>query len=144
MRQIKFRGFHTKMNKMFSAEEMAIDQMTLLPTGQFINVHGARTSASTVYPQDKFIPLQFTGLLDKNGKEIYEGDIVQLGTHETLKAVIEFYESGFYQRWLKPNIRTGFDMPAHHGNREPLFSNSKISLHIIGNIYENPELLEPK
>jgi hypothetical protein len=39
-RIIKFRGWHTSANRMFSAEEMAEDQLTLLTTGSFINVHG--------------------------------------------------------------------------------------------------------
>lgn len=58
MREIKFRGWHTKQKKMYSAEEMASDQLTLLPTGEFINVSGSSTKLSTIYPKDMFIPLQ--------------------------------------------------------------------------------------
>lgn len=86
--------------------------------------------------------MQFTGLQDKNGKEIWEGDVVRLGGHETLTALIEWKDCGFVQKWLHENLRTSFGMPAHYEKTEPIFMNSHISLEVLGNIYENPELLE--
>lgn len=116
MREIKFRAWHTEQKRMFSAEEMAEDQLTLLPTGKFINVH-THKQLSRIY--DFMIPLQFTGLHDKNGKEIYEGDIVCI--FDTRKYLVEWnYES---HEWTLHN-RSMSDQ-----------------LEIIGNIHENPELL---
>ena len=89
---------------------------------------------------------QFTGLFDKNGKEIYEGDIVRIGKHKALTAIIEFDQeySGFRQKWLHENLRTQHDMPANNSKKsEQLFYNSKITLEIIGNIYENMDLMNP-
>ena len=126
-RVIKFRGWHVSANKMFSAEEMANDQLTLLTTGSFINVNGKSTALSTIYPNDKFIPLQFTGLLDKNGKEIYEGDIVQRG-------VIVFYDGKFQGQYYGSDgqmYETWED--DHYLQRD---------LKVLGNIYENSELLK--
>jgi uncharacterized phage protein (TIGR01671 family) len=79
--------------------------------------------------------MQFTGLLDKNGKEIYEGDIVKLGTIETE----EEDRTTFTERILfdKGQFRT-----THYGF--PVHSwacNDKCFIEVIGNIYENPELL---
>lgn len=66
------------------------------------------------------IVMQFTGLLDKNGKEIYEGDIIQWDTsdYSDLRCAVSF-------------CPPSFTLPGDDGG----------NLEIIGNIYENPELL---
>ena len=76
MRPIKFRAWDTKRKKMFSAEEMGRDQLTLSTDGRgFINVHGTSTRLSTFLTH--LIPEQFTGIRDKSGKEIYANDTMQ-------------------------------------------------------------------
>ena len=69
---------------------------------------------------------QFTGLHDKNGKKIYEGDVLE----DTLgrKKLVEYYKDGF---WLNASLE-GAEWCLRHVN-----SSSKV----IGNISENPELL---
>jgi hypothetical protein len=75
---------------------------------------------------DEVVLMQFTGLLDKNGVEIYEGDILRADYDNliTFAGAVEFIGSGFWV--LLPN---GQQFMPNNGE-------------IIGNIYENPELLE--
>jgi uncharacterized phage protein (TIGR01671 family) len=132
-REIKFRGWHTKAKKMFSAEEMAADQLTLLPTGAFINVNSLNVRLSEIYPPDKFVPLQFTGHKDENGKEIYEGDVVRAEVEQTIgenAIAIGTVEWCYDNHW---SIDFG---------SESLELNAPIEIEVIGNIYENPELVQ--
>ena len=76
---------------------------------------------------------QFTGMTDKNGKRIFEGDIVRCGSGRICK-VIFFISPGFSGFDLVPI--GGFDAPPPHN--WSLFSDTEV----IGNITDNPELLE--
>ena len=81
------------------------------------------------------ILMQYTGLKDKNGKEIYEGDIVETvyTDHKKHKGVI--YSQPTRLNWsVKHSPFANQDLF--------VYSRPDCSVEIIGNIYENPELLE--
>ena len=85
-------------------------------------------------PRDRFILMLSTGLHDKNGKEIWEGDILE---HNN-----SLYPKGF-KGWASKSVvrwnskTASFDM-GRYGEEE---AGGSILTEVIGNIYENPELL---
>lgn len=80
---------------------------------------------------------QFTGLMDKNGNEIYEGDIVEW-EKDNLKYVVKFWEGMFYASVKEYNegIFGGFPLHAFTQGYEGY------RCEIIGNIHDNTELLK--
>lgn len=114
MRTIKFRAWNGR--EMFNVDVLAISPCTWdCPD------YGKRGVSLAYQPHIKV--MQFTGLHDKNGKEIYEGDIVKTYSGEIGEIV---FRNGMFQR--KINNKWGQDLTY------PVL--------IIGNIYENTELLE--
>lgn len=94
-----------------------------------------------------FAMMQFTGLYDRNGIEIYEGDVLQWLTDESMRnhEIIEYdYER---ERYLVKYERGAF-VVEWLGNREieADYIGESVdfmdSFKVIGNIYENPELYE--
>lgn len=72
--------------------------------------------------------MQFTGLRDKNGKEIFEGDLVQGGIDKRIITEVIFSNGAF-----------AFDF-----GRSYLHQFHPADIEVLGNIYSNPELLEAK
>ena len=77
---------------------------------------------------DEIELMQSTGLFDKNNKEIFEGDVVSIDTDEFDLLFVK-YESGIY--WLMDDEEC-----------VEYLSDYYKYVSIVGNIYENPELLE--
>lgn len=82
------------------------------------------------YDFNDVVLMQSTGLRDKNGKEIFEGDIID-SEDGILSGVVEF----------RPDLGMFVSTLIKYNNFERL-CNVADSVHIIGNIYTNPELAE--
>ena len=87
-----------------------------------------------IVDSDNLIYEQYTGLKDKNGKEIYEGDIVKIYMSRKLVGVfiVQFDELNGEYVWCK---NEDFDSAEYGGF--PYWAKYRV----IGNIHENPELL---
>jgi uncharacterized phage protein (TIGR01671 family) len=125
MREIKFRCWDLKRNKWHTPTEWGEEPADAYIGYGTIPEIGFRSNYSYVW-------LQYTGLKDKNGKEIYEGDVVWIQWNFT----DEYLESNKYQKPFVVEFRNYEYAPFSRYLPSPL------DTEVIGNIYENPELLK--
>lgn len=90
---------------------------------------------------ERAILMQFTGLFDKNGIEIFDGDVVKAGEAKDRTFNLKFVSRKFGFHCVHSN---GVDYYLGENTEEDysaLFESLEV-FEVIGNIYENPELLE--
>lgn len=121
----RFRAWHKTREELGEVERIRFDDEGNVSTVLVIG----KSFGANIYI-DKIELMQSTGLKDKNGQEIFEGDI--LGTKDGLLNGVVEYRSDLGM-WTNSLIK--------YNNFERL-CNVATSREIIGNIYENPELLE--
>lgn len=126
MREIKFRAWLPKANKM----EYDIQQDNDL--GDIITDHN--------YDNGNYILMQYTGLKDWDEKEVFEGDIIQYlydGCNENDQYIVE---------WDEENLQFAFKntKKEEYMALEDMYDcdYGKHSIRVIGNIYDNPELIK--
>lgn len=103
-------------------------------------LHGKTGCPATIYNDegDKFIIEQYTGLKDKNGKEIYEGDIIQEEIDFNSKMIDGVFT--YAVEWDMDTLCYSLRGSSNSIHDELWEVNA--SVEIIGNIHENPELLK--
>lgn len=130
-REIKFRVWHKGMNEMLTVYAMNQQRHAGLEyCGACLGWFGDNHQVEFTYDQADW--MQYTGLTDKNGKEIYEGDILSLWPGITTgMAKIVFTDGAWQYEYLTdPQAPDAYE-----------FQYNKMDEHeIIGNIYQNPEL----
>lgn len=121
-RPIKFRAWMPKENKWYTGGAI---QLTAMLGNSF----------GLSEPNSKIIQIQqFTGLKDKNGKEIYEGDICKTRPKMEL-TVVEYINDMFHLKSTKYKNLT----PGNYRLHTFVYNGD---IEVIGNIYENKELLK--
>ena len=128
-REIKFRAWDKKDKRMIVGEQEFI---TLLVTSKGVfrlNPHHQEPLWS-LCEKERFELMEYTGLKDKNGREIYEGDFIQ---NDSAIGEVEWVQEHCAFMAFTRN-------PSFYRHLE---SDGQLNLtEVIGNIYENPELLE--
>lgn len=141
MREIKFRGYSKSFSMMFDYDmlEMASAGMVDICKRELKKIDPEATELQMglflpTYDKD-LILMQYTGLKDSNGKEIYEGDIVKIEDYfgEDMIGKVIYDETEACYWFMKGNERNHFKMT---------FDLEGYVHVVIGNVYENSELLE--
>jgi len=130
VREIRFRVWDTQMMKMYTNCPNVMLDYRGHPYWQF--------GFDEPKPMSDSIVMQFTGLKDKNGKEIYEGDVLKLVVYNNIgkhSIRIVSFDKGCFG--FIDNTGKFFPLGIIIGNK----GNEKI-FEVIGNIHSNPELLE--
>ena len=120
MREIKFRGISEDNSEWVYGYYLSDIATTIIPYAIY-----AKQKFHKVVPESIG---QFTGLHDKNGKEIYEGDILKC---DGLRIVIQYSGCAFEGRYLGPQKDLW----------SPIRNNNYLQWVVIGNLHQNPELL---
>ena len=136
MRDIKFK-IYFKDEEGFMTKPITIEDLLHEDWIDFENEEGTLSLPLKDFrffygKNENYEIMQYTGLKDKNGKEIYEGDVVKVFTNKEWRIGIIIYE------------HSGFTIDVTN-NKELEYGRTSIIenlTEVIGNIYDNPELLE--
>ena len=128
MRETKFRAYHKERKEMFEIASIDFEEKKAALSNGIIKLLNVDSK--------QFELLQYTGLKDKNGKEIYEGDIIKykFPYDRRLKHIspVKFLET-----------EASFGIKDRYGNETQLYRiTANNYFEVIGNIYENKNLLK--
>jgi uncharacterized phage protein (TIGR01671 family) len=128
MRELKFRGKRISGGEWVEGDLTQYSEAMSYITVDLVENEVHQVHTSTVG--------QYTGLKDKNGKEIYEGDVIEF---EYYIDGVKFKEIGVVE-WLNGTMAVKCDAFCSPNYMRAL--HEMAGYKVIGNIYENPELLE--
>lgn len=129
MRQIKFRAWNKHTNKMINSVAILGIWEKFVTGFDRDYIHNSQDWGSQDDFAYDFELMQFTGLQDKNGKDIYENDWVIIETISDIPRKVLFIDGGF--RYIT----------SKHFFTYPMSDYRIDEIEVIGNIHENPELL---
>ncbi|MCQ54847.1 hypothetical protein DUD49_00185 [Listeria monocytogenes] len=134
MREIEYRAFVKKDKKVLPVTDLCFNET------EAVGVSGCGNAKCTLcvdwYSFDDVVLMQYTGLKDKNGNKIFEGDIVRnINGEYSYIGIVNKDRYTFYIKGVAPKDNYDFADVSDTVT-------GKSSLIVIGSIHENPELLE--
>ena len=136
MRNIKYKLYSPSWNKVFRVTNIAFNKQGLIETvavpmkDALPEHYGDTDLILDLYPKDKIELLEFTGYYDMDGNEIYTGYIVSFSaSRQNYVGVVE---------WDKDATSYVLKVKNHYNE----YFNEIDNLRVLGNIYENRELLD--
>ena len=139
MREIKFRAWIPDIERIYQVMNIDVDPQDGRQKRVLVWEHPCVKSAIIKNKVARFRLdpgvkiMQYTGLKDKNGKEIYEGDLIELHKNKNGCCQVVF-ENSYVGGWVLTE-------PKNKGSRLSLGARDPSEIEVIGNIYENPELI---
>jgi hypothetical protein len=116
-REIKFRIWDKDAKTM---------EQVLLPDCSTYQVMPAKQEGKEFKRRDNTVLMQYTGLTDRNGKEIYEGDVIEWNRQK--------YEIKWLDEWAA--------LAAENERENQVVPKIATTSEVIGNVYKNPELIQ--
>lgn len=152
MRTLRFRAWDKRYKFMFN-----VLSVNWKSAGEISIIRGIHKNEVCLVPSQDFVLMQYTGLKDKNGKEIYEGDICrcihseQNGNNPFKKIEQVYTRPGGFSLFGKPmqdfsyesnNRLTAFNWKTDRSINISEYYYKIYDIEVIGNIYENPDLIK--
>lgn len=128
MRDIRFRFWDTKEGKWLGKDSSYWKELTF---------EYCRNKLIASMRQGNIVAEQYTGLKDKNGKEIYEGDIVR----EDIEVGDDDIDGEYRYQVVWDEETLCWSLSPNYGTIHKDLWETNLSREVIGNIHENPELL---
>ena len=145
-REIKFRAWIEKLNLSGSEINQMCDVIELRNDGSikicaYDELNDCETQKFLIKDccDENFKIMQFTGAHDKRGKEIYEGDILKEQPNGYIGKVLWDWDGYLSVEW-----NSDYDMEYPDWLWSAMICDHSDRIEVIGNIYENPELLDGK
>jgi len=130
MRELKFRAWDDEAKKMYSPEDLEqpdVPEDTKKTIYSYLSFGVLCIYDFRGKEPVEFVPLQFTGWYDRNGREVYEGDVLQM--------------QGMLHQVIWSDETAGFVILSHDGMIMMGGDYLTDSIEVVGNIYEDPNLV---